>query len=86
MGEILSRQKNKNFVLSVDIVVKDNKVEHWLNGPEIIEYECNNQVWSALITYSKFSNWPSFGKAVEANILLQDHGMRFGSRISKSRN
>jgi hypothetical protein len=56
------------------IVVKGNKVEHYLNGTKIIEYERNTQMWNALVNYSKYSVWPNFGNAAEGNILLQDHG------------
>jgi hypothetical protein len=62
------------FFNNATIVVKDNKVEHWLNGTKIIEYERGNQMWRALVAYSKYSNWPSYGEAKEGNILLQDHG------------
>lgn len=56
------------------VIVRDNKVEHWLNGVLIVKYERNNQMWNALVAYSKYADWPNFGNAVEGNILLQDHG------------
>jgi len=62
------------FYNNAIIVVKGNKVEHWLNGTKIIEYERGNQMWRALVAYSKYNVWPSFGEAEEGNILLQDHG------------
>jgi hypothetical protein len=56
------------------IVVKGNKVQHFLNDKLTVEYERNTQMWQALVNYSKYSVWPNFGNAAEGNILLQDHG------------
>lgn len=56
------------------IVVKENKVIHYLNDQIMVEYERGTQMWQALVNYSKYSIWPNFGNAQEGNILLQDHG------------
>lgn len=62
------------FFNTARIVVKGNKVEHYLNDVKIVEYERGSQMWRALVAYSKYSKWPNFGEAAEGNILLQDHG------------
>jgi len=65
--------RNK-FFNTARIVVKGNKVEHYLNNVKIIEYERGTQMWTALVNCSKYSVWPDFGMAEEGHILLQDHG------------
>ncbi|MDR2815275.1 MAG: DUF1080 domain-containing protein [Proteiniphilum sp.] len=62
------------FFNTAMVVVRGNHVEHWLNGVKIIEYERNNQMWEALVNFSKYKDWPNFGNAEEGLLLLQDHG------------
>ncbi len=56
------------------IIVKDNHVEHWLNGTKILEYEYGSETLQKLIADSKFNSMPHFAKAVEGHIGLQHHG------------
>lgn len=64
----------RGFFNTAKIIVRDQKVEHYLNDIKIIEYERGTQMWKALVNYSKYSIWPAFGEAAEGHILLQDHG------------
>jgi hypothetical protein len=56
------------------IVVRGNKVEHFLNGTKVVEYEFGSPEWTKLVGESKFKQWPIYGKAASGHIVLQDHG------------
>lgn len=56
------------------IIVKDNHVEHWLNGKMTVSYERGNAAWKTLVATSKFKGYPNYGETSEGHILLQDHG------------
>lgn len=59
----------------VRIKVKDNHVEHWLNGTKVVEYEYQSDAMWDLVAKSKFNTMPLFAKALEGHIGIQgDHG------------
>ena len=70
---------------SARVVVRGNHVEHWLNGTKMVEYELGSTDWTAKVKASKFNEWPSYGKAAEGVIGLQDHGDRVAYRNIKIR-
>ena len=56
------------------IEVRGDTVLHFLNGVKEVEYVRNNQMWNALVAYSKYKLYKGFGNFKDGHILLQDHG------------
>ena len=67
------------------IVVKGNKVEHWLNGEKVLDYSCGSEALKSAVAESKFKNVATFGERVKGHILLQEHGGQVWFRNLKIR-
>ena len=57
----------------VRIVMKDGKVQHWLNGFKVVETELWTSDWDQMVANSKFKDMPGFGTGKKGHIALQDH-------------
>lgn len=56
------------------IVLRDNHLEHWVNGAKVVETTIGDDNWAAMVADSKFRQWPQFGTTDEGHVCLQDHG------------
>ena len=63
------------------LVVKGDRVEHWLNGVKVLEYVRGSEAFRDAVDSSKYAKWGAaadgsakrWGENVEGRVLLQDH-------------
>ena len=67
----------------VKIIVDGNRVEHWLNGEKVIEYDRSLDCFKELVRLSKYNKLANFGGQGKGHILLQGHGNEVSFRDIK---
>ncbi len=70
---------------SARLIVDHGKVQHWLNGMLVAQYEIGSPAFNALVAASKFKRWPQFATGVTGGIALQNHGNDVAFRNLKIR-
>ena len=56
------------------IVVRGDRIEHWLNGGLIVAATVGDEQWRRRIAESKFADEEKFGENRSGQIMLTDHG------------
>ncbi len=56
------------------IVVKDNHIEHWLNGVKVVDYDYGSDDWKMHLAISKFAKWGYATPHAKGHLALQGHG------------
>ena len=59
---------------SSTIKVEGGKVEHWMNGIKVLEFDRFGNAFEQKVKESKFADIDDFGQWEQGHILLQDHG------------
>jgi hypothetical protein len=67
------------------LVVDHGKVQHWLNGMKVVEYDLNSDDFRKRVAASKFKAWPQFAASPTGHIALQNHGDAVSFRNLKIR-
>lgn len=57
-----------------EVLVRGSKIEHWLNGRQVMAADLDDPALLARIASSKFAAWPAFARATEGHVVLQHHG------------
>ena len=55
------------------VLVEGDRVEHWLNGVKVLEYELGSEKVKTAVAASKFKDVKGFGERLKGHILLTDH-------------
>lgn len=67
------------------LIVDHGKVQHWLNGVKVAEYDLGSDDFKARVAASKFKAWPQFAASPTGHIALQNHGDAVSFRNVKIR-
>ncbi len=59
---------------STRVIFNKGKVEHWLNGEKVVEFDKFSDDWKAKRNSGKWNDYPDYGNVENGYLGLQDHG------------
>lgn len=77
-----SASKSVGYWNRARVVVRDNHVEHWLNGFKVADYELGSSDWSDRKN-RKFGSQSDYGTASEGYVVIQNHNSHVSFRNIK---
>lgn len=60
----------------VRIIKDQGKIEHWINGNMVLNFDLNSEAWKDMISKSKFADLTEFANPGPGRIGIQDHDNR----------
>lgn len=67
------------------LLVIGSRVEHWMNGTKIVEYEIGSRDWQQRLARSKWRREQGFARSAKGHLCLQEHNSRAQFRNIKLR-
>ena len=67
------------------ILVRGNHVEHWLNGEQVLEYECGSPALTQAVRANKAKVPATFGAKIKSSLAILDKGEEVAFRNLKIR-
>jgi hypothetical protein len=58
------------------IVVKNNHIQHYINGKKVVDYQYGTEEWKGMVAKSKYVDWPYSKPHARGKIALQSHNVR----------
>lgn len=69
----------------VRVVLKDGRLQHWVNGHNVVETDLFTDQWKEDLKSTKWKDFPDYGTKKKGKISLQDHGDQVWFRNIKIR-
>src|SRR5690606_20959714 len=65
------------------VVYPDKRIEHWLNGYKVVEYQRGTPIYQALVARSTYAVWENFEREDRGRKMLQHQGAEISFKSIK---